>query len=465
MIRRPLMQKEISELEAAGNVCDNWNGIRVAEGFTTKNIRNSRFTGKIKLHGFTGKTLTYADVQFETGIFDSWINGGVIEDACVRNVKLLSNTVVSKGALVFNAGSIICDKEMSHICVGTEMGHRILKKQFTENESAVIGRNSCICNINLLENSHLGNFVKVENGASIKDSIIEDHSVITDNAVVRSSFIDSYSHIGEAEVGNSLLGPLTQIHHHSLLISALWPEGRGNVGYGANIGSNHTGRMPDQEIVPGLGQFFGLGCSVKFPANFSEAPFAIIATGAVCEPQRLRFPFSLIKSPSPGVVPQSGLAHLNEIVPGWVYSKNAYGVFRSIYKWDKRSGTKNGLSLLFSKSVIQSVEYACNAVKEFLLSQKNELSAAISEAELPGLGSNYVAGENMEKIIEAYELYFEDCSFYQKNRKLGESIIFRIEENKARDDKRGQKIFDDYMEFHPRDEEFFEWLRALTVSK
>jgi len=458
MIRRPLMQKEISELEAAGNICDNWNNIRVAESFTAKNIRNSRFTGKIKLHGFTGKTLVYAGVQFETGIFDSWIDGCVIEDACVRNVKLLSNTVVCKEALVFNAGSIICDKEMSHICVGTEMGHRILKKQFTENECAVIGRGVHICNINSLENSHLGNFVKVENGALIRNSIIEEHCVITDNAIVRSSFIDSHSHIGEAEVCNSLLGPLTQIHHHSLLISALWPEGRGNVGYGANIGSNHTGRMPDQEIMPSLGQFFGLGCSIKFPANFSEAPFTIIATGAICEPQRLKFPFSLIK-PS-----QNDRACLNEIIPGWVYSKNAYGVFRSVYKWDKRSGVKNSLDLLFSKSVLSSVEYACNAIKEFLQSRKNEFPSTISEAELPGLGSNYLVCENIGKIVEAYELYSEDCSFYQKNGKLSESIIFRIEENKARDDKRGQKIFDDYMEFHPRDEEFFEWLHTLTTS-
>lgn len=32
---------------------------------------------------------------------------------------------------------------------------------------------------------------------------------------------------------------------------ALWPEGRGNVAYGANVGSNHTGKLADQEAVPG----------------------------------------------------------------------------------------------------------------------------------------------------------------------------------------------------------------------
>jgi len=447
MIKRPLMQKEIDELKAAGNTCDSWNNIRVAEDFTTKNILNSKFTGKIKLHGFSGKMLAYKGVEFQTGIFNSWINESVVEDACIYDVKLFSNSVACEGALIFNVGSITCDDEMSEIKVGTEMGHRVLKRQFSENGRTVIGRGVRVCNTSSLENSHLHDFSSVENDAIVRDSIIENNSVVTDKAIVKSSFIGSFSHIGEAEVSNSLIGPLVQIHHHSLLISALWAEGRGNVGYGANVGSNHTGRMPDQEIVPGLGQFFGLGCSIKFPANFSEAPFTMIATGVVCEPQRLKFPFSLI-------------VEGNEIIPGWVYSKNIYGIFRSIYKWDKRSGVSNNLSLLFSITVSNPVIYACNTLKEFLI-DKNTLPSLASEDDIPGLGSNYIETEKMEKIIEAYELYMEDYNYYQKNKKLNPSIISRIEENLNRDSERGQKIFDDYMDFHPKDDGFFEWLYSI----
>ncbi|MDR2731804.1 MAG: DUF4954 family protein [Fibromonadaceae bacterium] len=451
MLRRPLMQKEINELVAAGNTCDKWNNIRVAQDFTTKNIHNSKFTGKIKLHGFSGKSCAYRGVEFKTGIYNSWINESVVEDACICDVKLFSNSVACDEALVFNVGSVTCDKDMSQIKVGTEGGHRVLKRQFSENERSIIGRKSRVCNTSSLENSHLGDFTNIENGALVRDSILENNVTITDNAIVKSSFIGSFSHIGEAEVGNSLIGPLVQIHHHSLLISALWAEGRGNVGYGANVGSNHTGRMPDQEIVPGLGQFFGLGCSVKFPANFSEAPFTMIATGVICEPQRLKFPFSLLK--------KSGNA-LNEIIPGWVYSKNVYGVFRSIYKWDKRSGNATSLNLLFSDPLLNSVMNACKILKEFLLG-KNTLLTVATEQELPGLGSNFIKTENLEKIIEAYELYLLDYDFYKRNGKLNESIISRIEENLKRDELRGQKIFDDYMDFHPRDEEFFRWLRNL----
>ena len=455
MIKRPLMQKEIDELAAKGNVCDNWNNIRVAQEFTTKNIINSKFTGKIKMHGFSGKTLNYKGVDFQTGVFNSWINQSVIEDACIYDARLFSDSVACDGALIFNVGSITCDKELAQINVGTEMGHRVLKRLFSEKERTVIGRGAKVCNISSLENSHLGDFASIENSALVRDAILENNSTVTDNAIVRSSFIGSFSHIGEAEISNSLVGPLTQIHHHSLLISALWAEGRGNVGYGANVGSNHAGRMPDQEIAPGLGQFFGLGCSIKFPSNFIEAPFTMIATGVICEPQRLKFPFSLIKR---GVSQSNG--DLNEIVPGWVYSKNAYGVFRSIYKWDRRSGVKDSLDLLFSKPVLHSVEYACNTLKEFLLG-KDTLPSVAKKEELPGLGSNYFKTKNVEKIIEAYELYMGDYNFYKKNKNLSKFVISRIEKNLERDCERGQKIFDDYMEFHPRDEEFFKWLHEL----
>lgn len=417
MIKRPLMQKEIEALKAAGNTCDNWNNIRVAQNFTAKNIVNSKFTGKIKLHGFSGKTLVRKGTEFQTGIFNSWINESVVEDACIYDVKLFSNSVACEDALIFDVGSITCDKEMDQIKVGTEMGYRVLKRQFSENERTVIGRGARVCNVSSLENSHLGDYACIENGALVRDSLLENNCVVTDNAIVKSSFIGSFSHIGEAEVTSSLVGPLVQMHHHSLLISALWPEGRGNVGYGANVGSNHTGRMPDQEIMPGLGMFFGLGCCIKFPANFSDAPFTMIATGVVCEPMRLRFPFTLIKK--------------DEIIPGWVYVKNIYGVLRSIYKWDKRSGTDDNIELLYSKQVLNCVKLACNILKDT---------------------------DFLEISAEAYELYVEDYSFYIQNKKLNPSIIPRIEKNWERDCKRGQEIFDNYMDFHPKDKEFLDYL-------
>ena len=108
----------------------------------------------------------------------------------------------------------------------------------------------------IIENSDLQMGVKVHTGAEVQRSVLMSKSKVGCKAIVKSSIIAPCCHIEEGEVNSSYMGPLTQMHHHSLLIAALWPDGCGNLGYGANVGSNHTGRMPDQEIMPGQGMFF-----------------------------------------------------------------------------------------------------------------------------------------------------------------------------------------------------------------
>ena len=51
------------------------------------------------------------------------------------------------------------------------------------------------------------------------------------------------SGVGAGECLHCLVGPFVGFHHQSLLIATIWPLGRGNVGYGANVGSNHTSRQ------------------------------------------------------------------------------------------------------------------------------------------------------------------------------------------------------------------------------
>lgn len=54
------------------------------------------------------------------------------------------------------------------------------------------------------------------------------------------------------------------------------------------MGSNHTGKLNDQEIWPGEGVFYGLGCNIKFPTNMTQAPYTLIATGVTTLPQKVR---------------------------------------------------------------------------------------------------------------------------------------------------------------------------------
>lgn len=111
--------------------------------------------------------------------------------------------------------------------------------------------------------------------------------------------------------------PAARVHplrRASCTPAAYWPEGRGNVGYGANVGSNHTGKAPDQELWPGEGVFFGLGTSIKFPANFTRSPYSLVATGVVSLPQKMEMPFSLVNVPD-RTLPELSPA-FNQVFPG-----------------------------------------------------------------------------------------------------------------------------------------------------
>jgi len=352
----------------------------------------------------------------------------------------------------------------------------------------------------ILENSCVQEGVKVHSGAQVKDSVLMKSSKIGNKAIINSSIIAPGCHIDEAEVTCSFVGPLTQMHHHSLLISALWPEGCGNLGYGANVGSNHTGRMPDQEIYPGLGLFFGLGVNIKFPSNFSEAPFSVIATGVTASPQRLQFPFSLIK-PGDYHLP-SVPATLNEVVPAWGYSKNAYALDRNAFKYSVRG-----------KGLLETVEFSIWSPKiaklvldAFRKLQVGTVKDVYTEADIPGLGSNFLREMTRQMALQSYANYLEryvihalvatleeDNSLLQQQPKeLKKTITGEIFKEVARevivpdtmvelikryrhvekqwyesvlhgvdrDVERGRKIFDDYDEVHPVDKNFIEWEKA-----
>lgn len=155
----------------------------------------------------------------------------------------------------------------------------------------------------------------VEALSAVNDAFFCDCSHVERHGVVMSSFIGPNTSVAEGEVTSSFVGPFVGFHHQALLIASFWPQGKGNVGYGANVGSNHTLKAPDQELFPGEGVFFGLGSNVKFPSNFVHAPYSVIATAVTTLPQRLAMPFALINTPG-HVIPSLSPA-INEISPGY----------------------------------------------------------------------------------------------------------------------------------------------------
>ena len=246
---------------------------------------------------------------------------------------------------------------------------------------------------------------RVESAGKVSRSLLLRHAEVSWGGMVSQSVIGSHTQVSKGEVTASLVGPFAGLHHQSLLISALWPEGVGNIAYGANVGSNHTGKKPDQEIRPGEGTFFGLGCVVKFPANFEDAPYSLLAAGLTTLPQRLRFPFSLLNQPQ-AAIPELSPA-LNEILPGWVWSDNAYSLVRRSYKiLDGRKGDGQasdhasagfpGTALspgfftgpLFAPAMARRVLHALAALRAAPAGKPFCL-----EEDIPGLGKNFLRRE------------------------------------------------------------------------
>ena len=351
-------------------------------------------------------------------------------------------------------------------------------------ESALLSRPDRPCEVTdeaWVENSLLQAGSRVGSGGKVSRSLLLGRSAVAWGGMVSQSVVGAETHIHKGEVTASVVGPLVGLHHQSLLISALWPEGRGNIAYGANVGSNHTGKKPDQEIRPGEGNFFGLGCSIKFPANFDEAPYSLIATGVATPPQRLAFPFSLINQPAPPAPP--GTTGLNEIAPGWMWSENVYALARRSYKSEDADpeGNPDGGGFfhgrLFTPSLAAKVLRARQA-----LDQVRGDKPFYLDSDLPGLGKNFLRQEGLAKARAAYDGYLAvylfrtfahqlPAAFSPETRDLVEAIgpmvgadadwkgflaskrgrLSALERSLpaslARDDRRGRHIFPDYDDF------------------
>jgi len=261
--------------------------------------------------------------------------------------------------------------------------------------------------------------VEIKDGAFVKSSVIQWGAEVATGAIVDSSALTEHSHverhgkvtnsvvgpntgIAEGEVTACLVGPFVGLHHQSLLIAAFWPEGKGNIGYGANVGSNHTSKAPDQEIWPGEGVFFGLGVNIKFPSNFSKAPYTIIATAVNALPQRMEFPFSLVNTTRaiyPGISPA-----YNEIFPAWVLSDNIFTVKRNEGKYIKRNKAKRS-DFVFEVFRPDIVDLMCEARRR--LKEVTQTKEIYTAKDIEGLGKNYMLESSRKKAIAAYTFYIQ----------------------------------------------------------
>ena len=257
--------------------------------------------------------------------------------------------------------------------------------------------------------------VHVASMAIVDKSVLCEYSCVERQGKVLQSIIGPNTSIAEGEVTASLVGPFVGFHHQSLLIAAMWPEGKGNIGSGANVGSNHTSKAPDQEIWPGEGAFFGLGVNIKYPTDLTAAPYCIFATAVNALPQRIEFPFSLINSPTrthEGVSPA-----YNEILPAWVLSDDIYLVMRNQSKYSSRNKARRSVieTEVFRPSIIDLMRDA-----RVRLQQVPEVKHLYTDLDIAGLGKNFLMEQTRRAAVEAYTFYIRYYAlrgFYQQAEK------------------------------------------------
>jgi len=275
------------------------------------------------------------------------------------------------------------------------------------------------------------------NDSNVSSTLLMECAEIGPNSLVASTVLGPDSHVSCGEVHCSLIGPNTNSHHQSLVISVLWPMGRGNVGYGSNIGSNHTGRLPDQECTVGEGVFWGLGSIIKFPVDLVNSYYSVVAAGVQLPPQSVTMPFSLIMN-------SNHANGKNEIVPGWLLQSSPYTILRSEEKFRKRRKAKRHDFYCGWHIIRPSVIDACIRARESLLNVAHSESNIGQEttdntdklyfnSSLAGLGENYMTERGKRVGIESYTStirryalkgLYEKLKTILKNSEEGISCIF-----------------------------------------
>ena len=305
---------------------------------------------------------------------------GIIETgALVRDTPSLCNTYVGKyahieGATLVNDSTLLSSQqEPVHVLSGACVSHSVLQW------------GSSVATMAMVDRSVITEHAQVERQAKVMDSLLGPDTTVT-----------------EGDVDASLLGPLIGLRHHAFLTSVLWPEGKGNVSYGASVGSNYTLPAQDQEFRPGEGMFLGQGACIQLPADFSRSPYSIIANGVSTPPQKVTFPFALITPPSArweGIAPAC-----NEIFPGWVLTDNLYALKRHEHEFKARYQARR-LRVELDVFRPEIIDLLLDSWKR--LKAVTHLKDFYTSADIEGLGENVLLETHRKRALEAYQFFFE----------------------------------------------------------
>lgn len=112
---RKLTNEEIAQLESAACTCQDWGKVMVKDGFTTEYVRNTRFSGDIRLGLFNGEFSLAGGMKKHSGLYHVTLHNVTVgDDCCIENVKnYIANYVIGQRTFIENVDIILTDGDTS----------------------------------------------------------------------------------------------------------------------------------------------------------------------------------------------------------------------------------------------------------------------------------------------------------------------------------------------------------------
>ena len=232
---RNISNEEIETLCKNGCFCENWQNIKVKDGFIPDHIRSVSFSGNIFLGVFKRKISFAGGIERHSGIYNATIHNCVIEDDIyINQIKnYIANYTIEKNAIIESVDSLVVDGISSfgngtRVVVLNETGgreipiynelsahtayliafyrhkpeliSRLVKmiSEYTQSissEMGVVGENAYVASSRIIQNVNIGPYAKIEgiyhlsNGSvnsSEKDPSYIGSGVIAENFITAS---------------------------------------------------------------------------------------------------------------------------------------------------------------------------------------------------------------------------------------------------------------------------------------
>lgn len=108
---RNLTEKEIEQLEGQACLSDNWNGVKVAPGFTPKHVHHTRFSGEVRLGEFCSVFSLPGGIKKHSGLRHVTLHNVTVGDnCCIENIhNYIANYEIGNDTFIENVDIIMVD--------------------------------------------------------------------------------------------------------------------------------------------------------------------------------------------------------------------------------------------------------------------------------------------------------------------------------------------------------------------